>query len=132
MEANFPLKIISKEFAFRLKTLLLSVIFSQETAYIEKRFIGESGRLVYDILSVTINLKIKGYLVIMDIDKAFESLDHSFLISVLKKLDLENISLIGSKYCYTSKYRAYWKSILILKNVLIKVMRLLHIYLSLH
>ena len=107
MEANFPLKIISKELAFRLKTLLLSVIFSKETAYIEKRFIGESARLVYDILSVTNNLKIKGYLVIMDIDKAFESLDHSFLISVLKKVDLENISLIGSKYCYTSKNRAY-------------------------
>ena len=43
----------------------------------------------------------------MDIEKAFDSLDHSFLISVLKNLDLGKISLIGSKYCYIRKNRAY-------------------------
>ena len=36
-------------------------------------------------LSVTNNLKIKSYLVTMYIEEAFNSLDHSFLISVLKK-----------------------------------------------
>ena len=36
-------------------------------------------------LSVTRNLKTKTYLVRMDIENAFDSLDHSFLISVLKK-----------------------------------------------
>ena len=39
-----------------------------------------------DILSVTNNLKIKSYLVTMDIEKAFDSLDHSFLITVFKKI----------------------------------------------
>ena len=80
---NLDLKIISKAFASRLKTVLTSIISSKQTAYIEKRFIGESGRLKSDILSVTNNLKIKSYLVTMDIEKAFDSLDHS-LISVLK------------------------------------------------
>ena len=42
----------------------------------------------------------------MNIERAFDSLDHSFLISVfLKKLNLGKISLIGSKYCYISKNR---------------------------
>ena len=54
---NVDLKIISKAFAFRLKTLLPSIISSEQTAYIEKRFIGESGRLISDILSVTNTLK---------------------------------------------------------------------------
>ena len=69
--------------------MLPSVIFSEQTTYIKKRFIDESGRLISDILSVTNNLKIKSYLVTMDIEKAFDSLDHSFLISVLKQFGCE-------------------------------------------
>ena len=65
--------------------MLPSIISSEQTAYIKKRFTGESGRLISDILSVTNNLKIKRCLVTMDTEKAFDSLDHSFLISVLKK-----------------------------------------------
>ena len=56
---NVDLKIISKAFASRLKTVLPSIIPSEQTAYIENRFIGESGRLISDILSVTDNLKKK-------------------------------------------------------------------------
>ena len=65
--------------------MLPSTTSSEQTAYIEKQFIGESGRLISDILSVTNNLKIKIYLVTMDTEKAFDSLDHSLLVSVLKK-----------------------------------------------
>ena len=43
----------------------------------------------------------------MDIEKAFDSVDHIFLISVLKNLDLRKILLIGSKYCYIMKSRVY-------------------------
>ena len=43
----------------------------------------------------------------MDIEKAFNSLDHSLLISVYKKLGLGKISLIRSKYCHISKNRMY-------------------------
>ena len=32
-------------------------------------------------------LDISGYLVTMDIEKAFDSLDHDFLLNALKKLD---------------------------------------------
>ena len=39
--------------------MLPSVISSEQKAYIEKRFTGESGRLISDILSVTNDFKIK-------------------------------------------------------------------------
>ena len=45
--------------------------------------------MISDILSVTNNLKIKGYLVAIDIEKAFDSLAYSFLISVFKKNGFE-------------------------------------------
>ena len=66
-----------------------SIISSEQIAYIEERIIGESGRFISDILSVTNNFKIKNYLVRMDIQEAFDSLVHSFLISVLKKFGSE-------------------------------------------
>ena len=67
----------------------------------------EGGRLISDILSVTNNLKIKSYLVTMDIEKAFDSLYHSFLISVLKKFEFGENFIDWIKYCYISKNRVY-------------------------
>ena len=81
---NVDLKIVSKASASRLKPVLHFIIPLKETAYVKKRFTGENGRLISDILSITNDLKIKGYLVTMDIEKAFDSLDYGFLISVLK------------------------------------------------
>ena len=46
---NIDVKIISKAFASRLKTVLPSIISSGQTAYIEKRFIGEGGRLISEV-----------------------------------------------------------------------------------
>ena len=74
---NVDLKITLKAFAFRIKTVLPSIISSKIIVYNEKRFIGEAGRLISDILSVTNNLKIERYLVTMDIEKAFDSLDQN-------------------------------------------------------
>ena len=68
--------------------MLISIISSEQIAYITKPFTGEGIRLISDILSVTNNLKIKSYLVTMDKEIAFDSLDHSLLISVLKKFGI--------------------------------------------
>ena len=83
-------KIISKALASRLKKVLPNLISPQQTAYVKNRFIGESGRLVADIIEITDILNKEGFLVTMDIEKAFDSLDHTFLISVLKKFGFGN------------------------------------------
>ena len=63
------------------------LISSQQTASVKNRFIGE--RLVFGIIEISGWFNITGFLLIMDIVKAFDSLDHSFLNSVLKKFGLE-------------------------------------------
>ena len=68
----------------RLKETLPDLISCQQTAYVKNRFIGEGGRLI-EISNV---LKLRGYIVIDDIEKAFDSLRHSFLLTRLKKIDL--------------------------------------------
>ena len=76
--------------ALRLKQVLPNLISPQQTTYVEKRFIDERGRLIADIIEITDILNKEGFLVTMDIEKAFDSLDHTFLISVLKKFGFGN------------------------------------------
>ena len=52
-------------------------------AYVKNRHIGEGGRLISDVLQIARLKKLEGFLVTMDIEKAFDSLDHNFLISTL-------------------------------------------------
>ena len=53
-----------------------------QVAYVNNRFINESGRLISDVLEITNSSDIEGLLMTVDIEKAFDSINHSFLISV--------------------------------------------------
>ena len=76
-------KIISKSLATRLKNVLGKLIDARQTAYVNERFIGESGRLIDDVLKVCDMQKLSGYLLTVVFEKAFDSLNHNFLIVVL-------------------------------------------------
>ena len=77
-------RFISKVLAKRLKKALPSVISKNQTAYVKGRFISEGSRLISDILEISDNLKVKGFLMTLDIEKAFDSVDHLLLSSGLK------------------------------------------------
>ena len=49
---NFDLKIISKSFATRVNKVLSNLIDARQTPYVNKRSIGESGRLIDDVIKV--------------------------------------------------------------------------------
>ena len=78
-------KILSKAFAAKPKRTLPSIISSNQTAYVERRCISESGRLISDIIEIYGKENIPGFLVTMDLEKVFDSLDNGFVLCVLKK-----------------------------------------------
>ena len=80
---NTDLKILLKAVAAKLKSVYSSLKTLQWTAYIQNRYIGEAGRLISDIIDISDKLSIDGYLVAVDTEKAFDSLDHEFLLVVL-------------------------------------------------
>ena len=75
-------KILSKALSVKLKEVFPTLMSSKKTAYVKNKFIGESGILISDIIDICDSKK---FVVTMDIEKAFDILDHSFLILVLKK-----------------------------------------------
>ena len=66
------LKMIPKSLATRVRKVLSDLIDSRQTAYTNERFIGESGRLIDDVIKVCDIQKISGYLLTVDFEKAFD------------------------------------------------------------
>ena len=82
---NVDTKIISKSLASRFLPVLPSIISHDQTAYVKGRYIGESIRLISDILDVSSRYNIPGYILTVDLQKAFDSIDHTFLLACLEK-----------------------------------------------
>ena len=58
---NLDQKIISKALAIKLKKVLPVLISPGQTAYVNGRFIGESGRLISDNIKICDIEKLIGY-----------------------------------------------------------------------
>ena len=95
---NIDTKLISKELAERLAKVLPSLISKNQTGYVKGRFISKGGKLISDILEISNNLKTKGFLMTLGIEKAFDSVNHLFLITALKSIALKKILLNGYKF----------------------------------
>ena len=76
------------------------MIRPDQPAYIPGRSIGESIRLISDILEYTEVEQMEGYMFAADIEKAFDSVDHNFLIAVLKSLAWDMNLFIGLKHYF--------------------------------
>ena len=93
-------KLISKVLAGKLKNVLPSFISSDQTAYVKGWFISEGGRLISDVLEICDQLQIKDFLMTVDIEKDFGSINNCFLIKVLGKYGFEKILSSRLKYYY--------------------------------
>ena len=96
------MEIISKALSTRIKGVLPYLISSNQMAYVKNRFISESGRVISDILVIAKTLAL-GFLVVIDIEKAFDSVNHCFLVSWIKIIlkNQESYIINGGK---TTKY----------------------------
>ena len=68
------------------KNILPELTSSNETAYVKNRCISEIDNLISDVIEMCYILDIPRYLVRMDSQKAFDSLDQDFLLFALKNL----------------------------------------------
>ena len=84
---NVIYKIASGCIAERVKSVLDKLISNEQTGFMSGRYIGENTRLIYDILHITDELDIPGLLLIIDFEKAFDSISWKFIGHVLNFLN---------------------------------------------
>ena len=71
--------IAAKVIADRIKPVLPSVINEDQTGFIKGRFIGENIRLIDYIISFCEKKNTPGLLLFVDFEKAFDTLEWSFV-----------------------------------------------------
>ena len=132
---NVDLKIASKGLALRIKPVLKNVICHDQIAYIKDRYIGESIRLVQDIIEYVDREEEKAILFSTEIEKAFDSVNHNFIFATLEKfgfgpefIQWVKTLLKNGQSCVMNNGNPL--DILILKEVRDKVILSLHICLS--
>ena len=79
-------KLCSAAIANRIKPLLNKIIDETQCGFVQGRYIGECTRLVYDVLSYTEDMQIPGMLVLLDFQKAFDSISWTFIYKTLSFL----------------------------------------------
>ena len=84
------MKLIIKVLASRLKSVISFIVNENQVAYVNNRFISESGRLIPDVLDITNSLDIEGLLMTVDIDKSLWFHQSFFLDVCVKKFGFGN------------------------------------------
>ena len=77
-------KIASASIANRLKLFLNHLVDKSQTGFIAGRYIGHSTRLVYGIMYFSEKKQKDGLLMLIDFEKAFDSISWKFLYNVLE------------------------------------------------
>ena len=82
---NVDAKIVSKALTIKVKKIVHKLVYTDQTAYVKGRLIGESVGLIEDLLEYADQENEDGILFPADIEKAFDSAEHSFIYATLKK-----------------------------------------------
>ena len=75
---NVDYKILAKVLATRLQKVISYVISSDQVGYIRGRYIGDNIRIMLDILEMTKNEVDPGIMVMVDFEKAFDTVSWDF------------------------------------------------------
>ena len=80
-------KITSKVLSVRIKNASYLLLSSNQTEFVKNRFIKESWRLILDILEIANTPSLESIIVIVDIEKAFDSDNQGFLLHIVPKYE---------------------------------------------
>ena len=77
-------KLLSSTLASRLKAMLDRILGNEQKAYVPGRFISECTRNTYDIFTHVKENNLPGIILLIDFEKAFDSVSFEFIITTLE------------------------------------------------
>ena len=98
---NCDYKIAAKAIAFRVKNVLPKITNDDQPGFLKNRFIGDNIRLINDIIDFTEHKNLKGLLLFLDLEKAFDTIEWSFLYRALEKFNFGPSLIAWIKLFYT-------------------------------
>ena len=99
---NTYYKIAAKAIANRLQNVLPKLINNDQTGFLKGRFIGENIRLIDGLINHTVARNIPGLLMFLDFEKAFDSVEWSFIWKTLSAFNFGSSLINWIKLCYSS------------------------------
>lgn len=102
--ANFKFKIITKFLAYKLAQILLTIISKEKMLFIKNRQIKDCIPIIAKVINILFHKSHHGNFAIkLEITKAFDTIEWSFVIKVLMAFDFcqtlcDWISIIQQKY----------------------------------
>ena len=96
-------KIIAKTLANRLRLCIDDLIHPDQSGFVKGRNIGDNIRLIMDVIDYTENNNISGAILLLDIEKAFDTVCHNFLFEVLKRFNFGDEFIKWVRLFYTGR-----------------------------
>ena len=98
---NSDYKILTKTLSNRLQRVLPKLIQSDQVGYIKGRYLGQTICTIKDIMTYTNIKNLPGYLLLVDFEKAFDSIEWSFMLKCLEQYNFGNNFKKWIKTLYT-------------------------------
>jgi hypothetical protein len=111
-------KIITSVLAKRMKTVLNNIIGPDQRGFLKDRYNEDNTRLIYDIVQYCKDNRMEGLLLLIDFEKAFDSIEWSYITETLNKYNFGedfinwfNIVYKDSQSCVINngKYSKFFK-----------------------
>jgi exonuclease III len=99
--SNCDIKLCTKTLAIRTNKVLHKLISKTQTGYVPGRQVNDNSRLLEEIIQSFHNENKQAYLVTLDAQKAFDSVDHEYLLTCLKAYDFPDIYINQVKTIYS-------------------------------
>ena len=99
---NFDVKIFTKALTLRAAPILNRIIHPNQTAYVKGRFIGEGIKTIEGVINYIKEHKLDAYVLAIDFEKAFDSLEWNFLWKTLQAFGFPDFYINAIKTVYTN------------------------------
>jgi len=82
--SNCDIKICTKTLALRTNKILHKLLCNTQTGYVPGRQITNNNRLIEEVINLINKSDEEAYLITLDAQKAFDSVDHDYLVKILE------------------------------------------------
>jgi len=100
--SNCDIKICTKTIALRTNMVLEKLLCTTQTGYVPGRQVTNNNRLIEEIIEMVNKSDDEAFLITLDAQKAFDSVDHKYLLEVLRAYDFPEMYVKWVKVIYTN------------------------------